>query len=149
MSRRWATDCRSALDLSSLACPLSESAAVPEHPYSGFMNIFSSTQFNDQTSEHTQPRVPIRQPVYHTPPAVDDMAWDLHEVVDELSKFHLQHLLILRSMLRRPPCFEVPRQSCHHHVCPVAHQIVNWCSKRAHAVRKLFDQILLIATSVA
>ena len=102
-----------------------------------------------------QPSKPIDQ----LPAAADDLAGQPHEGVHERLELQPQHPAFLRPVLllpaarllrqrQRPPGLQVPGQGRHHHVGPVALQVVHRRTQRPHAAVQLREQVLLIAAVV-
>ena len=54
----------------------------------------------------------------------------------------------MRRQKQRRPRLQAPRQTGHHHVGPVAHQVVHRHRQRLHATLQLGDQVLLVAAVV-
>ena len=105
-----------------------------------------------------QPAIPSEQAVDRLARLPDDLRWKPHHGVSERAELHPEHRPLLRRVLRLPtaglgeqqsePCLERPRERDHHHVRPVAHQVVHRCVQRAHAALQLREQVLLVAAVV-
>ena len=130
----------------------------PGHPHPGFalaaLSIAASTppaRKHPATGSTTAADTPAGGPA-------DDLARQPHERVDEPLELHPQQPPLLLAVRRpvprvlrqrqRQPRLQVPRQRGHHHVGPVAHQVVHRRAQGAHAVLQLRDQVLLVAAVV-
>src|SRR3990172_11363169 len=90
----------------------------------------SATQFPAQPEEYRQMWVVVQYPVDQLASGADDLARNLNEGVQEGLELHPQHSMFLFLMLfpptailrqpQRPPRLEVPSQTGHHHVSPIA-----------------------------
>ena len=112
----------------------------------------------DQSEEDSLPRVPGQQPVDQPSSAPHDLAWHLDESRTERREFHPQELsflvLVFRLVPRRyrnqqgTPGLEAPGQRPHHHVRPVADQVVHGRRQCPNSALELSDQVFLVAAIV-
>lgn len=91
-----------------------------------------------------------------TPTGANDLGWDVDEVIEEGPEVHAEEAILLgcatASRLsdsgehQRRPRLETLREASHHHVRPVGVQTIRRGPKRSHAIFKLLDQVLLMAS---
>src|SRR6202789_3255334 len=111
-----------------------------------------------QPEEYSLPRVPRQKPVDQPSSAPDDLARHLDEsraVCRELHPQERSFLGLVFGLVPRhywyqqgAPGLEAPCQRSHHHVRPVADQVVHGSRQRPNAVLELGDQVFLVAAIV-
>src|SRR5580698_148896 len=111
-----------------------------------------------QSEEHALPRVPGQKPVDQSSCGPHDLARHLDESRTVSRELHPQEGpflgLVFGLVPRRywyqqgTPGLEAPRQRPHHHVCPVADQVVHGRRQRPNAALELGDQVFLVAAIV-
>src|SRR5450759_153857 len=112
----------------------------------------------DQSQEDPLPRVPRQQAVDQPSPTSHDLAGHLDHRRTERRELHPQQQSFLGLVFGRmpgryrchqgTPSLQAPGQTGHHHVGPVAHQIVHRRRQRVYAAFELGDQVLLVAAIV-
>ena len=111
-----------------------------------------------QPEEYPLPRVPRQKPVDQLSSGPHDLARHLDESRAVRRELHPQELpllfLVFGLVPRRywyqqgAPGLEAPCQRSHHHVRPVADQIVHGRRQRPNAALELGDQVFLVATII-
>ena len=63
--------------------------------------------------------------IYQAASGVYNLAWELDKAVEEAFKFHTQYITLRLWRLSKEtvPGFEVPSQSCNHHISPIRNQV--------------------------
>ena len=94
-------------------------------------------------------RQPMILSVVRRVPA-DDLAGHEDHLADEAPELHGDVLPAVGLQVHHhgERALEVPRQRRHHHVGPVAHQVMDRHPERAHPVLQLLDHVLLVAARV-
>jgi len=82
--------------------------------------------------------------------ALEDLAGDLDEGVEELFEFHLDDLLLKLWVIDEQsiPDFEGPGQGCDDHVDPVGVKGIGGSVEGRHAILELFDLVFLVAPGI-
>ncbi len=119
-----------------------------------------ATQRFDQPQEHALPGVPGQQAVEDSPAGFDDLAGPdgsarggtvLNSMRSSCCFCWPRACLPAARRLRQgqgQPGLEAPGQRRHHHVGPVAHQVVHRHPQGLHAALELGDEVLLVAAVV-
>jgi len=92
----------------------------------------------------------IQDSVNRTSSVFQDLRGQPDQVFQELSELHIQELLASFTSPdgQGEPGFQVPGQSSHNHIGPVAQKIVDRHPHRVDTVLELLDDVLLIAPSI-
>src|SRR5262245_10709380 len=136
--------------------PLSIGTSVSRHRRASRSSA-SQRVFEDfhSTEEDMQVGIPGQDSVYDLPSCLDDLGRDAEEGVNEPLELHPQDRPLLLAVLlppsplhrqeERQPRLQSPGQGGHHHVGPVADQVVDRHLHRTDPALELRDKVLLVA----